>query len=228
MDRISRPIQVILADDHEIFRDGFNVLIKKNRKVEILGEASNGQELVDIARKLKPDVIITDIKMPVQNGIEATLQLTREMPEIGIIALSMFDEESLIVEMLEAGARGYLLKNAHKDEIVAAIEAVYRHQSYYCKDTTRKLSKMIAESNYNPFRKIEKPAFTEKEIVVIRMICEEYSNQEIADFLKLSRRTIEGYRENILGKINARNTAGIVVYAIKNKLFELTGAGKLN
>ncbi len=227
METAYRPIKVILADDHEIFRDGFNVLIKKSKKVEIVAEASNGLELVDLVRRFNPHVVVTDIKMPVQNGIEATIQLTKEMPHIGIIALSMFDEDDLIVEMLEAGARGYLLKNAHKDEILAAIEAVYNHQSYYCRDTTKKLARMIADSSYNPFKIKDKPEFTDNELSVIRMICEEYSNHEIADTLKLSRRTVEGYREKILVKINAKNAAGIVIYAIKNKLFELTGSGKL-
>ena len=109
------PIRIVLADDHEIFRDGFKVMIKKQPSVQLVGEAANGEELIRQTRELKPDVVITDIKMPVMDGVEATKQLTSEFPEIGIIALSMFDEENLIVEMLEAGAKGYLLKNAHKD-----------------------------------------------------------------------------------------------------------------
>src|SRR5215207_1311812 len=121
------PIRIVLADDHEIFRDGFKVMIKKQPSVQLVGEAANGEELIALTSQLRPDVIITDIKMPVMDGIEATKRLTADFPEIGIIALSMFDEENLIVEMLEAGAKGYLLKNAHKDEILEAIKTVDRN-----------------------------------------------------------------------------------------------------
>ncbi len=215
------PINIILADDHEIFRDGFRVMLNKIPSINLIGEASNGNELIRISRELKPDVIITDIKMPVMDGIEATRQLTKEFPVIGIIALSMFDEENLIIDMLKAGAKGYLLKNAQKEEIISAVETVYKDETYYCKNTSNRLAQMIANSSYNPYKKIIKPEFTEKEISIIQFICQEYSNKEIADKLNLSKRTVEGYREKILEKIHAKNTAGIVVYAIKNKIFQM-------
>ena len=215
----ANPINVVLADDHEIFRDGFRVMLKKIPHITLVGEASNGRELISIAQKLKPDVIITDIKMPVMDGIEATRQLSR-LSDVGIIALSMFDEENLIVDMLEAGARGYLLKNASKDEILTAVKSVFMRQTYYCNNTTAKLAHMIANSNYNPTKKSVKPVFSDKEITVIQLICREFSNKEIADKLNLSKRTVEGYREKILEKINAKNTVGIVIYAIKHKIYE--------
>jgi DNA-binding NarL/FixJ family response regulator len=214
------PINIVLADDHEIFRDGFRVMLKKIPQINLIGEASNGKELLNIAQTLNPDVIITDIKMPEMDGIEATRLLTGMFPDIGIIAFSMFDEENLIVDMLEAGARGYLLKNAPKEEIITAVKSVYKKQNYYCSSTSAKLTLMIANSNYNPNKKSVRPVFSDKEIKVIKLICKEYSNKEIADQLSLSKRTVEGYREKILEKINARNTVGIVVYAIKNKIFE--------
>lgn len=214
------PIRIVLADDHEIFRDGFRVMLKKQPSVELVGEASDGEELIQLVRQLQPDVVVTDIKMPKTDGIQAAKILSKEFPDIGIIALSMFDEENLIIDMLEAGAKGYLLKNAHKDEIVAGVEAVHKKQTYYCNHTSRKLTKLIAESSFNPHRRMHKPGFSEREVKVIRMICEEHSNKEIASELNLSVRTIEGYREKIQEKINARNTAGIVVYAIKNRIYE--------
>lgn len=215
------PVRVLLADDHEIFRDGFKVMLKKQSSVELVGEAGNGEELIALAHQLKPDVIITDIKMPKLDGIEATKKLTKDMPHIGIIALSMFDEENLIMDMLEAGARGYLLKNANKNEIVSAVESVFKGETYYCSQTSRKLAKMLAGSAFNPFAKIPRPDFSDKEIAIIRMICQEMSNKEIAQQLFLSVRTVEGYRERIQEKINARNAAGIVIYAIKNKIYEV-------
>ena len=215
------PIRIVLADDHEIFRDGFRVMIKKQPSVNLIGEASNGEELIKITHQLKPDVIVTDIKMPKVDGIEATKQLSIDFPYIGIIALSMFNEENLIVEMLEAGAKGYLLKNAHKDEIIEAIKEVNNNHTYYCNDTSARLANLIAKSKFRPAMKIVKPEFSERELAVIRLICQQLSNKEIAYQLHLSIRTIEGYRDRILEKIGARNAAGIVVYAIKNNIYQV-------
>src|SRR5688572_30418215 len=112
--KLQAPIKVIIADDHEIFRDGFRVMLKKQPLIELIGQAANGQELLEQVRSLKPDVVVTDIKMPVMDGIEATRNLIKENADLGVIALSMFDEENLIMDMLDAGAKRYLLKNAHK------------------------------------------------------------------------------------------------------------------
>ncbi len=215
------PINLILADDHEIFRDGVSAMINNIPEINLIAEAANGEELVKLAKKLKPDVIITDIKMPVMNGIEATKLLKAELPDIGIIALSMFNEEDLIVDMLEAGANGYLLKNAHRDEIVAAVQDVYKGEPYYCRDTTNKLAHMIANSKFNPNKKIERPVFSVNELAIIKMICEENSNKEMAEILKLSKRTIESYREKILHKMDVKNTAGVVVYALKHRIVQI-------
>lgn len=219
MDSHYLPIRIALADDHEIFRDGFRVMLKKQTSVELIGDAANGEELLQLVAETQPDVVVTDIKMPIMDGIKATKELTRKYPHIGVIALSMFDEENLIIDMLEAGAKGYLLKNAHKDEIIAAVETVFKRQTYYCNHTTRKLTKLIAESTFNPNKRSGRPNFSERELNIIRLICKELSNKEIALQLNLSVRTIEGYRERIQEKINARNTAGIVVYAIKNEIY---------
>jgi len=220
--KIGNPIRIVLADDHEIFRDGFKAMLKKQPSVELIGEASDGEELVEITRRLKPDVVVTDIKMPKMDGLQAAKILSAEFPNIGIIALSMIDEETLIIDMLEAGAKGYLLKNAHKTEIIEAIKAVNNDHVYYCDGTSARLTKMIAKSDKIPFnRKAPKPELSQKEIDVIQLVCEEMTNKEIADRLNLSIRTIEGYRDRILEKIGARNSAGIVVYAIRNKIYNI-------
>lgn len=215
------PIRVLMADDHEVYRDGFNVMLKKNADIELIGEAEDGKELVEMTSTLNPDVIITDIKMPKMDGIEATRLLAEKYPHIGVIAISMFDDDNLIVDMLEAGAKGYLLKNAHKDEIFDAIKTVYNQKTYYCHHTSGKLAKMIAKSKFNPYQKATKAQFTEKEVDVIRRICQEYSNKEIAAQLYLSIRTIEGHRDRILEKMEVRNTAGVVIYAIKNGIYQI-------
>jgi DNA-binding NarL/FixJ family response regulator len=218
----STPIRIVLADDHEIFRDGFKTMIKKQPSVDLIGEAADGEQLIEVARRLKPDVVVTDIKMPKMDGLEATKILSAEFPNMGIIALSMIDEESQIIDMMEAGAKGYLLKNAHKKEIIEAIKAVNENHIYYCNGTSAKLSRMIAKSDKILFNKrVSKPDLSQKEIDVILLICQEKTNKEIADQLNLSIRTIEGYRDRIFEKIGARNSAGVVVYAIRNKIYDI-------
>lgn len=216
-----RTISILLADDHEIFRDGFNIMLKKQNKVHLLGEAEDGKELIELTRSLQPDVIITDIKMPKMDGVEATRIITEKYPHIGIIALTMFDDENLIIDMLEAGAKGYLIKNATKQEIFDAIKTVYENGTYYCHHTSNKLAQMIATSKFNPFKKEVKIEFSGRETEIICLICAEFSNKEIASQLNLSVRTVEGHREKIEEKMNVRNTAGIVVYAIKHGIFHI-------
>lgn len=213
-------IRLIIADDHEIFRDGLALMLSRQKDIILLGQASNGKELAELTAQHNPDVIITDIKMPVMDGIQASKLILKKQPDVKIIALSMFDEETLIVDMLEAGAKGYLLKNADKQEILDAIETVYEDKTYYCHHTSARLTNMIVKSNFNPYKKKEPVTFNEREIEIIKLICQQNSSKEISDKLYLSSRTVEGYRTKILEKMNARNTVGVVVYALKHNLIE--------
>ena len=211
-------IKIVIADDHELFRDGLKLMLSKHKEISIAGEAENGKELIELVQKYKPDIILTDIKMPVMDGIEAVKKITAADPDAAIICLSMFDEETLIMEMLEAGAKGYLIKNSDKKEIYDAIVSVYHRQPYYCHSTGPKLLKMIAGSEYNPYRKKKAEEFSEKEIEIIKLICKEFTNKEIADILYLSSRTVEGLRQRIMDKMDVKNMVGIVVYAIKHAI----------
>ena len=213
-------IRLIIADDHEIFRDGLALMLSRQKDIILLGQASNGKELTELTEQQNPDVIITDIKMPVMDGIQASRLILKKQPDTKIIALSMFDEETLIVDMLEAGAKGYLLKNADKQEILDAIETVYEDKTYYCHHTSARLTNMIVKSNFNPYKKKESVSFNEREIEIIKLICQQNSSKEISDKLYLSSRTVEGYRTKILEKMNAKNTVGVVVYALKHNLIE--------
>lgn len=215
------PVRIVLADDHEIFREGFNTLLHKQTDIELVGEAENGEDLVRLTRKLLPDVVLTDIKMPVMDGIEATRKIIALHPQIYVIALTMFDEDNLIIDMLESGAKGYLLKNAHKNEVFDAIKTVHQGDTYFCKHTSQKLLQLISKSRYNPYREADRETFTIKEKEIIRLICREFSNKEIAEKLQLSVRTIEGYRERIQEKMKVKNGVGIAVYAIKNGIYEI-------
>ena len=213
-------IKLLLADDHELFRDGFSLMFKKNKKIELVGQAGDGKELVEMAHMLHPDVIVTDIQMPVIGGIEATKLLTAQLPAIGIIALAMFNEEDQLMEMLEAGARGYLIKNADKKEIIAAIEAVYEGRKYYCEDTNRKLAKINADNNSHRVKRNPLSLLSEKERTIIKMICNERSTKQIAFEMHLRCRTVEWHRDVILQKTGAKNMAGIVVYAFEHKIYD--------
>lgn len=218
---ITPDIKIVIADDHEMFRDGFKLMLTKQPSIQLLGEAENGRELLQLTESLQPDVVVTDIKMPIMDGIEATQKIKALFPDMGIIGLSMFDEDDLIVDMLEAGAKGYLLKNAGKEHIVEAIKTVYEGDPYYCKTTSNKLTQMIAKSKYNPYTRKEKVEFTDREKEIIELISKEYSNKEIAEKLFLSIRTVEGHRLKIMEKTGVKNTVGLVVYAIKNNLLKL-------
>ncbi|MBS1946223.1 MAG: response regulator transcription factor [Bacteroidetes bacterium] len=213
-------IRLVIADDHEIFRDGLVLMLSKDGDIILEGQAENGLDLIHLVQEKKPDVILTDIKMPRMDGIQAAKALLAENPDQKIIALSMFDEENLIVEMLEAGAKGYLLKNADKREIIEAIEQVYEGNSYYCKHTSARLAKMIVNSSFNPYKKTEKAVFTERETVIIKLTCQQLTAQQIGERLFLSKRTVEGYRTKILEKMNVKNTTGVVIYALKHGLVE--------
>jgi two-component system response regulator NreC len=215
------PIKIVIADDHEIFREGFKLLLKNQQEVQLVGEADNGRELLDIAARQQPDIVITDIKMPVMDGIEACKTIKIKFPHMQVIALSMFNEDNLIVDMLEAGARGYLLKNTNKHELLQAVRSVYEGSTYYCMATSGKLTRMIAESKFNPYRNQPVKKFTPREMEIIKLMCEQHTNKEIATLLRLSIRTVESHREKIQEKTGARNSIGIVIYAIKNDLYEL-------
>lgn len=216
---VYRPVRIILADDHEIFRDGFNSFLQHREDIQLIGEASNGEQLVRQVSTLVPDVVLTDIKMPVMNGIQATKIISEKHPEVGIIALTMFGEEGMIINMLEAGAMGYVLKSADKKEIAEAIHTVAKHLPYYCSTTNNKLAQLIAHSRFNPNDQSVKPRFTNKEKVIVCLICDGFTTREIAAKLHLSIRTIEAYREKILEKTNSKNTAGIVMFAVTEGVY---------
>lgn len=212
------PIEIIIADDHPLFLFSLTSLFKDLSEFKLLGEASNGYELVELSKKLKPDIVITDIKMPVINGISATIQIAKELPSCGIIALSIIDEENLIVDMLEAGAKGYLLKDTAIEELLEAVRAVYKGQTYLSKSIKTSITNMVAKGEYGYHKRLIQQ-FSKKDLEIIKLICEEYSTKEIADKLKITKRAVDGLREVILKKMKVKNSPGLVRYAIMNKLY---------
>jgi DNA-binding NarL/FixJ family response regulator len=212
-------IKTIIADDHGIFLEGLRVMLEAHPGISVVAQAKNGEELVEMVKNNDVDVVLTDISMPIMDGIEATKKILAIKPSIGIIALSMHDEDNIIIELLEAGGKGYLLKNADKHEVWEAIGTVHNKMPYYSKSISDKMIRKIARSYHDLQIFSSKPEFTEREIEIIGLICKELTNKEIADELNISMRTVEGHRLKILEKVGVKNTVGLVVYALKHKIY---------
>jgi DNA-binding NarL/FixJ family response regulator len=210
------PILYVIADDHEVFRQGLKLVLSDDPALQFIGEVANGRALLELLEQQAPDVILLDLKMPVLDGFEATREIRKLYPEIKILILTMHDEEHFILHLLEAGANGYLLKNAHPKEIQEAIHAVYENKYYFNDLVNTTLLKNLVQKN------IALPSFkpsenlAEKEIRILELICQEYTSAEIGEKVFLSARTVEGIRAGIMEKVGVRNIAGLVMYAVKN------------
>jgi DNA-binding NarL/FixJ family response regulator len=217
---MKQTINLVFADDSQLLLDALPHLLEDQDEIVMAGRATNGQELVDLVSSIRPDVVITDIDMPVMNGIDATKEIKKRFPETAVLALSMWEEERMIMKMLDAGADGYILKTASAAELLQATKAVSQGETYLCNGTSMRLSKMIANSALKPFSDEKKIELSPREVEIIVMICEQLATKEIADETKLSLKTIEKYRTTIMEKTGARNMVGIVVYAIREGLYK--------
>lgn len=220
MNKIAK-VKVIIADDHDIYRDGLCMLLSRDSNIEVISEANNGDSLIEMCRSLTPDIVLTDLRMPIKDGIEAIKEISNTNPKIPCIALSTFDSDQLIVNALEAGASGYIIKNSQKGEIIEAIKTVMSGQPYYCQSSSQRLVKLIKNSHYNPYTNKSINNFSNKELAIIELICKEKNSKEIGEALFMSSRTVEGIRAKILEKMSVKTPAGIAIYAIKNNLIKI-------
>ncbi|MFA6150986.1 MAG: response regulator transcription factor [Chitinophagaceae bacterium] len=213
------PIQYIITDDHKIFRQGLRLALNNYPDLEFAGEAANGFELLSLLATKKPDVILLDLKMPEMDGRQVLKEIKSKYPEIKILILTMFEEEHFILQLIEEGANGYLLKNAEPDEINLAMHTV-TETDYYFNDlvSSAMLRNMMQKTKIASRVKVG-VKLTDKEEEVLRMICAERTAAEIGKEIFLSQRTVEGVRSLLLEKTGARNTAGLVLYAIKNGIY---------
>jgi len=213
-------IKYAIADDHKIFRRGIISALADTPELKLVLEAENGKELLDALPKNKPDVILLDLKIHEMDGIEAAQQIRKFDNEVKIVVLSMLDDEKYVIHLMEIGANGYLLKNAEPEEIKTAIFTVHEN-GYYFNDFVNKalLKKLTHRSQVKPVfnKNIE---LTDREQEVLKLICQEHTATEIANLIFLSPRTVEGIRTKLLEKIGVKNTAGLVMYAVKNKICE--------
>lgn len=218
MDNLQKNIRIILADDHTVVREAIRELLVKHKNLEVIAGAADGRELLSLVKQQQPDIVITDISMPFLNGIEATRTIVDSYPGIGVIALTMFDESHMLIDIAKAGARGYLLKSTTEQELMKAIEAVNNGGNYYTREVAEKLVAIAAKSRFRSPTK-NPSQFSASEVEIIKLICDQLSSKEIADRLGLKKRSVENYREKIQKKIGARNMIGIVLYAIQNNIY---------
>lgn len=214
---MNEQTRIVLADDFPLLRESFSQMLNSEDSICVAAEADNGEALLACIESAQPSIVITDIEMPLLNGIEATKRIKELYPHIKVIALTMFDDHHLIVDMMEAGAKGYLLKKTSREELLLAIDVVSKGGTYFCNNTSMKLSKMLANSKMG--EETAAVHFSDKEKEIIHLICEEYASKQIATKTNLGFRTVEKYRHQIMEKTGAKNMAGIVIYAIRKGIF---------
>lgn len=216
-------IKIALVDDEVLFRKGIAFLLQREDNIEIIFEASNGEELVNklLENEVKPDIIIMDLKMPVLNGVEATKIIRKSFPEIKIIALTSYDSKSFIANMIQVGAVAYLIKNTTPKDLIKTINEVNKKGFYYNESVLKIIQETIVSSK-NSKGNLETSFLSPREIEILQLICLQKTTSEIAEHLFLSPRTVEGHRNNLLLKTESRNIAGLVVYAIQNEIAVLT------
>lgn len=209
---------IALVDDHKLFREGLKLLLCNLDYVDNVYEAANGVEFLSLMERTPCDIVLMDIEMPVMNGVEATQKAVELYPDIRVIALSMYGEEIYYYQMLEAGAKGFLLKDSGMENVQDAIETVCDGSSYFSEEL---LFNILQNMRSN--KKIEEITgdLSGRELEILCHVCKGLSNQEIADELCISKRTVDKHRGNLLAKTQSKNTASLVMFAIKNKLIEI-------
>jgi len=214
---MSESLKLALVDDHDLFREGLTFLLNNQTDKPEIQVASNGQELLELLRNWRADIVLMDIEMPVMNGIDTSKEVMNKYPETKIIALSMHANENYYSEMINAGAKAFLLKNSRFEEVQKAIQEVSEGKNYFSPEILESIIKNLNRKKNHS----QKSDLTQREIEILYNICKGLSNHEIAEHLCISKRTVDKHRENILLKTQSKNTASLVIYAIKNHIFEV-------
>ena len=212
-------VNILIADDHELIHKGIKNILSPVTRYKIIGNAMNGKEAIQKSRELKPDIILMDISMPIMSGIEATKVITKDFPNIKIIALTQHEENEYVVEILKSGGAGYLLKNSTKKEFVEAIDTVLSGKKAFSKKISEQLINGLVNNNIES----EKPEdqeipLTKREVEIIQKIADDMSNQEMADELHISLRTVETHRRNLMQKLNVSTVVALLKYATQHNI----------
>jgi DNA-binding NarL/FixJ family response regulator len=208
--------RILIADDHDVVRAGVRAILESREGWEVVAEAANGKDAITKAIESKPDVAIVDYSLPVINGIGVTRQIHARLPTAEILIFTMHDSDALVGELLDAGARGYLLKSDAKQYLIAAVESLVNHKPFF----TGRVSEQLLNSYLTTRSRRADGALSPRERMIVQLIAEGNGNKEMAAILNLSVKTIESHRATAMRKLNVTSTAGIVRYAIRNKLVE--------
>ncbi|MBN2819080.1 MAG: response regulator transcription factor [Bacteroidales bacterium] len=212
-------IRIVVADDHQLFREGLVNLLESDDAIEVIGEAENGKDAIEKVFELKPDILLTDIAMPEMNGMEATRHLKKKLPEVKIVALSMHSDKQFVKGMLEAGTDAYLLKNCTHQQLLEAVHSVYNGKKYLSEDITELvISGYLDGSNVVDDKYAE---LSEREKEIFLLLAEGVSTREIGEKLFISVKTVGTHKQNILEKLDLKNNSDIVKYALKKGLIHL-------
>lgn len=214
-------MRILLVDDHRLIRDAIRSYMEGDPDYEIVGEASQGQEAIRTLEETKVDVVLMDINMPIMGGLECTKEIIKRWPHIKVLTLSMMSDNQHIKQMMGAGASGYVLKNCTEKELKKAIKTVFEGDTYYSSEVTEVVMTNLMKNNPTKTSHlvVDMP-LTDREKEVLELIIKEFTNNEIAEKLFISNRTVDAHKRNLLEKTGAKNIAGLVMYAINNQLFE--------
>ncbi|MGQ8335262.1 response regulator transcription factor [Sunxiuqinia sp. A32] len=212
---------IIIVDDHKIFRDGLIMLLNNFDFVSVVGEASNGEEFLELIDDVKPDIVLMDINMPKMNGIEATKQALNKFPELKVIALTSFADDEFIEQMISAGVEGYMLKRSDIEDFEKAIKKVADGGSYFSAEIIKVISRNLYKNKERKSGKQLIAQFTSREKEILNLICKGLNNEQIAELIHLSHKTVEKHKSNLFQKTETFNTVNLVIYAFKNELISL-------
>jgi DNA-binding NarL/FixJ family response regulator len=213
-----RPIRILLADDHTVVRDGLRALLERQPDMEVIAEAADGRECIQMAEAHNPNVVLMDVAMPVMNGIEAARRILATRPDTGVVMLSMHQDESYVLRSLKAGAKGYLLKDSPREDVLDAIRAAAAGRSFL----TRKVSRMLQEDYVRELQlkglEDSYELLTGREREILQLLAEGKANKEVANLLNISLTTVETHRGHILQKLSLHSTADLILYAVRKRI----------
>lgn len=218
---MEEPIKLLIVDDHKIFRDGLKLLLKQFPFIGDIEEASDGNDFLDTLESGLPDLVLMDINMPVMGGIEATREALRRYPELKIIVLTTFHDEDYVEQMMMAGVEGYMLKRSTPEEFEEALLKVRNGGNYFSDEILRTVSRNLQRLRNEAGRVASLPEFTIREQEVLELICQGYNNDQIADKIHISSKTVEKHKSNLFQKTRSGNTVNLIIYAFKNELVDL-------
>ena len=213
-------LRIVIVDDHAVVRRGVAALLESQRGWKVVGEAVTGREAVELVRRLRPDVVVMDLSLPELNGLEATRQIVKEFPQTEVLVLTMHHSEQLARDVLQAGARGYVLKSDADQNLIAAVDTLRQHKPFLTSKVTEFVLDGYMRASEEADDRTASSAVTPREREIIQLIAEGHSNKEAASTLGVSVKTIEAHRANIMKKLRLRSITDLVRYAIRNRLVE--------